>query len=69
MLRVNPENTDALQMLGVQCRDLKRYEDAERWLRTLLHYVEKDAAASADVKRELGLVFLDSGDYPSAEEM
>jgi tetratricopeptide (TPR) repeat protein len=69
MLRVNPEDTDALQMLGVQCRDLKRYDDAERWFRTLLHYVENDAAAAADVKRELGLVFLSSGDYPRAEEI
>ena len=69
MLRVNPEDTDALQMLGVQCRELKRHEDAERWFRTLLHYVATDLAAVADVKRELGLVFSSSRDYPRAEEI
>jgi tetratricopeptide (TPR) repeat protein len=69
MLRVNPEDTDALRMLGVQCRDLKRHEDAERWFGTLLHYVASDAAAAADVKRELGLVFLSSRDYSRAEEI
>src|SRR5262245_32301679 len=30
MLRVNPDDLDALRMLGVQCRELKQYEDAER---------------------------------------
>ena len=69
MLRVNHEDLDALQMLGVQCRDLKLYDDAERWFRTLLYLVEKDPAAAADVKREIGLVFFRKPDYPRAEQI
>src|SRR5262245_5041000 len=56
MLRVNPGDPDALRMLGVQCRDLKRYPEAERYFTTLL-YQTRTAGGIAEVKRELALVF------------
>jgi len=67
MLRANPEDLDALRMLGIQHRDLGRYRDAEQNFTTLLFYVEQDLAAAAEVKRELGAVFMGSKEYPRAE--
>lgn len=67
MLRVNPGDIDALRMLGIQYRDLKRYRVAEQNFTALLHYVASDQAAVAEVKRELGATFLGDGDYTRAD--
>jgi tetratricopeptide (TPR) repeat protein len=67
MLRVNPGDLDALQMRGTQYRDLERFTEAEGDFRTLEYHVAEKAAAVADVKRELGAVFLGSHDYTRAE--
>ena len=67
MLRANPGDLDALRMLAIQYRDLGRYREAEQNFTTLLFYVDKDPAAAADVKRELGAVFVGSKEYPRAE--
>ena len=69
MLRVNPGDLDALRMLGIQYRDLGRYREAEQNFTTLLFYVDKDLAAAADVKRELGAVLVGSKEYPRADSV
>ncbi len=67
MLRVNEGDLDAFQMRGTQYRDLGRFTEAEGDFRALEYHVAGKPAAVADVKRELGAVFLGSGDYPRAE--
>src|SRR5262249_31168628 len=67
MLRVNAGDLDAFQMRGTQYRDLGRFTEAEGDFRSLEYHVAGNSAAVADVKRELGAVFLGSGDYPRAE--
>jgi tetratricopeptide (TPR) repeat protein len=67
MLRANPQDLDALRMLGTQHRDLGRYREAEQNFTTLLFYVEQDPVEAANVKRELGAVFIGSKEYPRAE--
>ena len=67
MLRVNEGDLDAFQMRGTQYRDLERFTEAEGDFRALEYHVASKPAAVADVKRELGAVFLGSGDYPRAE--
>jgi hypothetical protein len=54
-------------MLGTQCRDLKRYGEAEQYFNTLLFQVSSNAVLAADIKRELALVFLANEEYPRAE--
>jgi len=58
MLRVNPGDLDALRMLGIQYRDLERFDEAEQHFNTLGYYVQQDEAATADIKRELASVQL-----------
>jgi tetratricopeptide (TPR) repeat protein len=67
MLRVNPEDQDALRMLGIQYRDLQRFREAEQNFTTLLFYVQSDPATAADIKRELAAVFVGSKEYQRAE--
>jgi Tfp pilus assembly protein PilF len=69
MLRVNPGDLDAFQMRGTQYRDLGRFTEAEGDFRALEYHVAEKPAAVADVKPELGAVFLGSGDYPRAESV
>jgi hypothetical protein len=58
MLRVNPEDLDALRMLGIQYRELERFDESEQHFTTLAFYVQSDPAATADIKRELASVQL-----------
>lgn len=69
MLRVNPGDLDAFQMRGTQYRDMGRFTEAEGDFRALEYHVAGKPAAVADVKRELGAVFLSSGDHPRAENV
>jgi tetratricopeptide (TPR) repeat protein len=66
MLRVNPEDLDALRMRGLQYRELERYDDAIRDFNTVLYCVQGDAAAVADTKRELALVHVARKRYADA---
>ena len=68
MLKVNPEDLDALRMLGIQYRDLKRYRESEQYLTALLHYMATDQAAVAEIKRELAAALLGDRDYTRAEQ-
>ena len=61
MLRVNPGDEDALRMLGVQCRHLNRYPEAEQYFTTLLYQLKQETMV-ADIKRELALVFVAAND-------
>ena len=69
MLRANPGDHDALWWLGVQLRDLERFTESERYFNTLLHLVGNDQGMTADIKRELGAVFLGRKDYADAENV
>lgn len=67
MLKVNPGDTDALRLLGLQCRELGQFDAAERWFGTLLDAVRQDAVASSEIRRELALTYMASGNLPRAE--
>jgi tetratricopeptide (TPR) repeat protein len=58
MLRVNPGDLDALRMLGIQYRELERFDESEQHFTTFAFYVQSDPAATADIKRELASVQL-----------
>jgi tetratricopeptide (TPR) repeat protein len=66
MLRVNPEDLDALRMRALQYRELGRYDDAERDFNLVLYYVQGDRGAVADTKREMALVHLARKRYTDA---
>jgi tetratricopeptide (TPR) repeat protein len=66
MLRVNPEDRDALRMRALQYRELERYDDAERDFNAVLYYVQGDRGAVADTKREMALVHLGRKRYTDA---
>ena len=66
MLRVNPEDLDALRMRALQYRELERYDEAQRDFNVVLHYVQGDVSAVADTKRELALVHLGRKRYNDA---
>jgi tetratricopeptide (TPR) repeat protein len=61
MERVSPNDPDALRMLGTQYRELNRYGEAEQYLTKLLAQT-REVSVIADIKRELGLVFIGAND-------
>jgi tetratricopeptide (TPR) repeat protein len=67
MLRVNPQDHDALRLRGAQYRDLRMFKEAEGDFITLEQLLGGDRAAIAEIKRELGAVFLGSGDHSRAD--
>lgn len=69
MLRVNPGDLDAFRTRGAQYRDLGMFKEAEGDFVALEHLLGGDRAAVAEVKRELGAVFVGSGDYSRADEV
>ena len=69
MLRVNPNDHDALWWLDIQHRELGSFDEAEQNFDTLLGLVGGYPEKVAEVKRELGAVYLGWKDYGEAERV